>query len=271
MNDPHVDSLVYRLEVGASLSFANPPARELETNTFKMRLDDAILTISMKEHYPSVDLARSHVERVVPFLRSWELDNALRYGPDAFRFIFVNAKVVDRDPPPPGSAQTICPASGGGAVAGGAAGVCLGLAEYPTPPSDFIVSPDVETLWYRYRMHREGKESLSAMAYFCLTLLLWRAGGPGTGRAGGRGKAATTFGIDKPVLDKLSYLVSGKGDEKTIRKFPPAGKPLHLQPHTPQEESWINDVVKALIRRVGEHAAGASPLKKLTMANFPQL
>jgi len=141
--------------------------------------------------------------------------------------------------------------------------VRFGLAEYLAPPSDFIVSPDVETLWYRYRMHREGKESLAAMAYFCLTLLQWRAGG--------RGKAAATFGIDKPVLDKLGYLASSKGDEKTIRKFPrAAGKPLALQPHTPQEESWINDVVKTLIRRVGEHAAGASPLKKLTMANFPK-
>jgi len=261
MNDPHVDSLVYRLEVGASLTFTNPPAREVETNKFKMRLDDATLTISMKEHHPALDSARGSV---APFLRTWELDNALKYGPDAFRFIFVNAEVVDRNPPPPGSPQTFsAPSVGSALMLGGAAVVQLGLAEYPAPPSDFMVSPDVETLWYRYQMHRDGKESLSAMAYFCLTLLEWRAGG--------RGKAATTFGIDKPVLDKLGGLASSKGDEKTIRKFPRAGKPLHLQPHTPQERSWINDAVKGLIRRVGEHAAGVSPLKKLTMANFPQL
>ncbi len=195
MNDPHVDSLVYRLEVGASLTFTNPPPREAETNKFTIRLDDAILTISMKEHYPSVELARGLVD---PFLRGWELDNAMKYGSDAFRFIFVDAKVVDRNPPPPGSPQRIYITSVASVMVGGAAVVRLRLAEYPAPPSDFIVSPDVETLWYRYRMHREGKKSLSAMAYFCLTLL--------EGRAGGRGKAATTFGIDEPVLKKLGAL-----------------------------------------------------------------
>jgi len=71
------------------------------------------------------------------------------------------------------------------------------------------------------------------------------------------------FQISAPVLRKLGDLTTNRGDEKTARKYMPRPRPYH-----PQEETWIKDVVRALIRRVGEHAAGA-PLKKLTMADFP--
>ena len=93
------------------------------------------------------------------------------------------------------------------------------------------------------------------MGHFCLTLV--------RGLGGGNDGAASMFQISAPVLRKLGDLTTNRGDEKTARKYMPRPRPYH-----PQEETWIKDVVRALIRRVGEHAAGA-PLKKLTMADFP--
>ena len=257
MNDPHVEWLVYRLEVGATLTFNAPPPLERETDGFKLLLEAGKLTVSMKEHHASIDSARSRVE---PLLRSWELDNWLTYGPGSFRFLYEEGKVIDRNPPPPGSPQTIQVRVGSYAIVGADVTLVIGRREYPPPPTNFTTSPDVETLWHRYQGYLEGKELLSSMAYFCLTVL------EGLGR--GREGAATKFEIDEKVLRKLGELTSTKGDEKTARKFLAPGM---LRPYSPQEETWIKDVIRALIRRVGEHAAGVIPLKKLSMADFPPL
>jgi len=95
------------------------------------------------------------------------------------------------------------------------------------------------------------------MAYFCLTLL--------ETRSGGRDGAAAMYEVHPEVLRKLGKLTSARGDQATGRKFLAEAQPLQ-----PQEEQWVEDVVRALIRRVGEHAADA-PLKKLSMADFPPL
>ena len=100
MNDPHVESLVYELELGEGLAFNYPPPLDHETEHFALRLDSGTLTVSMKEHHPSTRSAR---ERVEPFLHSWELDNDLRYGPGTLRFAYQKSVVVDRNPPSSGT------------------------------------------------------------------------------------------------------------------------------------------------------------------------
>ena len=52
---------------------------------------------------------------------------------------------------------------------------------YPPAPAGFEVSPDVETMWYRYDGYRRRREPLASMAYMCLTVLIarrrWAGGG----------------------------------------------------------------------------------------------
>jgi hypothetical protein len=255
VNDPHVVSLTYRLEVGENLHFNNPPRLNHETEHFTVVLENGALVVAMKEHHPTVKSAQ---ERVGPFIRSWELDNELQYGANAMRFVYETAELIDRNPPPPGAFRGIQAADGiSVSVAGVAAKMSVGKAAYPPPPSTFVASPDVITLWNRFQGYREGKEPLPAMAYFCLTVLEAR----GNGRTG----AAKLYQVHEGVLRKLGELTSHRGDDTTGRKFLPTRPPL-----TPQEAGWVEDVMRALVRRVGEHATGA-PLRQINMGDFRSL
>jgi hypothetical protein len=254
MRDPHVKSLRYRLEIGKSVSYENPPPVEVDTHEFLIRLDKGILTCGLKEHYPSIEKARSVVEG---FLRAWEIDAALISGRVEFNFVYENAEVIDRNPPPSDSIQievadTII-TSEVSSVENHAI-----YPKYPDPPKLFTLTPDVETLWQRYEGYLQGKEPLPAIAYFCLTLV--------EHNAGGRKPAATVYNIEFDILDELGKLTS-RGDEKTARKIK---KGSTLIPLLPQEITWIEAAIKALIRRVGEYRPGVQ-LHKLKMADLPNL
>jgi hypothetical protein len=193
------------------------------------------------------------------------LDIALRYQPRAFQFLYEDANVIDRNPPPPGS-QTITPLAGTITFGMSArATLSVGWRNYPPPPMNFVASPDVETLWTRYKGYRAGSEPLPHMAYFCLTVLEGFGGGRGRGIP--RANAADKLEIDISVLEHLGTLVSEKGDERTARKRPKGG----WQTYDPKELEWIEAVIQTAIRRLGEFAAGVNPLRKLTMADFPPL
>jgi hypothetical protein len=256
VNDPHVEWLRYRIELGPTLKVTDPTPHTYEADGFSVQLESGRLTASLKEHHASIESAR---ERVEPFLRSWERDSDLKYGVLALRFIREDAQVIDRDPPPPGSPRTysVQAHAGGIALAGAAAEIAFGMREYPPPPTTFRTTPDVETLWYHYESHMAGKERLSDMGYYCLTVI--------ERLSGGREGAASIFAIDAKVLNRLGKLTSTRGDMRTARKS--ISQP---QPFQPQEETWIKDVVRAMVRRVGEAAVG-TPLKKLSMADFPPL
>lgn len=263
MNDPHVEWLRYRLELGPSLHFIDPRTREAETEHFTLMLDAGKLTVRMKEHHASVESAKA---RLQPFLRAWELDNALKYGSGAFRFVYEDSGMIDRNPPAPGSLHVVLAAD---AVAIGisesAAILSVGRRDHPPPPENFSISPTVETLWYQYEGYREDKVPLPHMAYFCLTELEGGIGGS-CGRMG-RANAAAKLGIDVDVLNCLGTLVSEKGDERTARKRPKGG----WQPYDPKELTWIEAVIVAAIRRAGEYAAGATSPSVLTWGDFPPL
>lgn len=258
MNDPHVEWLRYRVELGPTLSSTTDPSpKEYEVDGFVLQLEAGKLTIPIKEHHPSVESAS---DRVTPLLRSWELDTDLTYGPRALRFIYEDSKVIDRDPPPPGTSRPFIHLASGGLELGGSAEMSFvpgRLREFPPPPVTFRTTHDVETLWHHYESHLADKERLTDMGFYCLTVIE-RIGG-------GRARAASKFQIDFSVLQKLGELSSARGDAKTARKSMPQPKPFRRQ-----EETWIRNVVRAFVRRVGEHAASA-PLKKLSLADFPPL
>jgi hypothetical protein len=254
MSDPHVVALRYRLETDPSLTFANPPPCELETNEFTLRLADSVLTCMMKAHYASVDDARAVVE---PVLRAWELKVALQRGKREMQFVFQAPEVIDRDPPPPDPLREVRAM----ATIHFEAVRRPPQDHYPEPPVRFSVSPDVETLWHRYEGYMQRREPLLSMVYACLTWLY--------AQLGGRENVAKTYAIDLAVLRQLDDFAANLGGARTARKFH-AGS-ARREP-TAQESNWIDAAIRMIIRRVGEHAYDpTAPWPKIRMSDLPPL
>jgi hypothetical protein len=135
MRDPHVESLSYRLTTDETTSFKNPPQLTFETDDFEATLAGDILNLKLKDHFATREEAREHVE---PFLRAWEIDQALRSnGLAEISFEFQKAKLIDRDPSPPGTPQTIKAAGIVSTVSVGM--VAIGhviRARYPPAPNE---------------------------------------------------------------------------------------------------------------------------------------
>lgn len=179
-------------------------------------------------------------------------------------FQFEDSHVIDRNPPPPGSSEfKYVSTSGGVKFTGSVTPIhSITLREYPDPPIDFTVTPDVETLWQRYNNYLDGKEPLPSMAYFCLTLIENKAGGKKK-----RKSAANLFLIEKPILDKLGDLTANKGNAETARKIPEKGSITALNE---KEKKWIKAVVRIFIQRMGE-LANIQTAKLITMTDLPKI
>lgn len=258
MRDPHVESLRYDAEPISQVSYENPQSLEHENDLCTLTLADGILFLSPKSHFATVREARSAIE---PFLRAWELDADLRWGLGTIKFKYKDHTIVNRNPPQPGEA---CPKilhaeMGGVLVSGGSVSFHVTRVSYPKPPSTLQLTPDVETMWLRYRRYLEGREPLLAMAYFCLTVV--------EASAGGRNAAARQYGVDKQVLSKLGDLTAKGGDAKTARKLK---KGQSLRSLLGAEQAWLEEVVKALIRKLGEHRPGTMT-HLLSMRDLPSL
>lgn len=232
-------------------------------------MEDSIVTVEMIEHYPSERQAR---ERVEPDLRAWEVHAALTQydGRREFSLDFDSAEVIDWNPPPR-STEPIVIKVGGTLKATGNISAHVIRSRYPTPPNQFILTPDAETMWHRYEGYLNDREPLAAMAYACLSLV--EASAICDPRAKGRSKrkkAANLHEVDIEVFKKLGDFSSEQfGDNYTVRKFDADRKP---RPHTPVERAWIEAAIRALILRVGQRAGDSnSQLPKLTMDSLPPL
>lgn len=266
MNDPHVESLTYRLQTGETLEFDDPPPLEQENDALRLRLAEDVLTVWPKEHYAREDEARVAIE---PYLRAWEISEALhRGGRQEMRFVFESSRVVDRDPPPPCSPQVVqlSGVSVGSSAVVGVPTVISWVRCYPDPPEGFVASPEVEFMLGRYDQYLRHREPLLAMAYACLTRLEHEARhtqGGGTLRR----KAAREYRVDEDVLSKLGHLTTVLGDETGARKVETQSE---NRPPTNREQRWIEGCMLALIRRAGQRAADPQkPLPLITMADLP--
>jgi len=130
---------------------------------------------------------------------------------------------------------------------------------YPEPPKTFSPTPEVQHAYRRWLGFRSGKEPLQSMAYFVLTLL--------ESTAAGREAAARSFQIDAAVLNTIGNLSSNKGDESTARKVGPGRQ---FQDLSPAEKQWLEEAVRRVIRRLGEHASGA-PLTLISLVDLPNI
>ena len=252
MRDPHVEWLEYEMTGG--WLFADPPPVDWDTAVFQANLDHGVLRANLRDHFATEAEARAAVE---PFLVTWEIDVALTHGQREIKFAFKRSRLVDRDPPPPGVAVIT---GVGVSIQAGASVSATGQVirkTYPAVPSNFIAVPDVVTLWTRFEGFKNGREPLASMAYFCFSVL--------KNSYGGTDAASKGLAVDHDVLKKLSELSTNRGQPSTARKM--TG---HLTPITATEVRWLDAAVRALIRRVGEIAAGHSPCQ-LTMKQLPPL
>jgi hypothetical protein len=252
MNDPHVVTLTYALETADTISFDGAEPLRHETTDFELHLADGILVATPKGDFASVTEARNSLD---PLLHSWALSAALNSGRSEIWFKYKDAEVIDRHPPPPGTSRVLKADFGGVVSAVGNITVKLNRTHYPDPPSEFVATPDVESLWHRFEGYRSGREPLLSMSYFCLTFI--------ESIFGGRDNAAIQLGFSKEVLSKLGELTSTHGDTTSARKFS-VGSPQ--SPLTHSEAKWIEETVRWIIRRLGEAATGA-PLSQITMAD----
>ncbi len=261
MNDPHVDTLIYRVITDKDVDYDKAEPFSAECADFILSIDGQKALFKMKRHFAIEEKAKEVVDK---FLQGWSVSLGLNYAPEELIFRFENAEIIDRNPPKntcDSKLLNVCVSSTIHVSSSVSASIHISRSKFPPLPENFAVSPDVETMYLRYKIYREKKELLTSMAYMCLTIL--------EAIAGDRTMAAQKYFISKEVLDKLGNLVSTRGSKLEARKMPKKGT---LVPLKPKEEKWIEEVIKRIIYRVGEHAFDPKKkLPKITMSDFPSL
>lgn len=259
MNDPHVKRLYYKVLIGEDVDYKNAPALSETTHEFEFSLDGEKAVFNMKQHYSSAHEARAVVE---PYLRAWDILIGLIHDPDDLQLKFDHADIIDRAPVSNNKKTINLQAHiSAHVMVSDKVHLHVSRGKFPPFPKNFKASPDAETMYLRYKSYREGRESLTAMAYMCLTVF--------QASAGGRKEAEKMYCIDYDVLDTLGRLTSTKGGPEDARKYPKNGKfdPLHAK-----EKEWIISVVKTLIRRAGEYAHDNKvKLYQISIKDFPEL
>jgi hypothetical protein len=250
--------LRYRLDYelvtdGWEITFDDPPPVDVRHPDFELRLEAGHATVEMQLRCPNDLEARRIVEA---YLEAWAINTLLDSEAGDFHFKFCSAAISDRERSswrPPSSVR----------VSQSVIEVLMApptaRQSYPAPPTDFRADDLVLRMWRRWRRYLARRDGLSHVAYFCLEEVEWVAGSNGNARRA----AATWLDITKPVLDKLGFLANHRGSDLDAR---------HRQatPYSAPEQLWVETVVKALIRRAGQKAAGVET-HPLTMADFPRL
>ena len=265
MNDPHVVALNYSIKHDSSVDYSKALPLDHEDETFRIKIEDKQVHLELKEHYPTEEAARQAVDR---YIRSWELKAALSGQPGQFELTFRGAHIVDRNPPPP--TQSLTPGvhqiaatftSLGGTVQ--VSVTTISPKPYPSPPSGLILDPydsDVLTMFDRFTRYLQNRESLTSMAYFCLTMLEKYL-------CKDRKAAAAEYGIDKEILSKIGDLTANKGGREGARKASGIANDL-----TRQESRFLEAAVKAIILRVAEVAHDPDQnTPTITLSDLPDL
>lgn len=224
--------------------------------SFDFRLDQGILTATPNVEFRDRQAARDAIE---PLLRDWEQSAFVTPYAYRIRFDYERSDVEEVDPQP--GAVTVFPETivvKAGLSAN--ATIVRSNPKYPGLDTAFVRTPVTDRLTERLRRLRDREAELPAIAYVVLDTLEHEFGGTGSRRR----NAAQALAVDEAVLDRLGAL-SSRADPDIGRKG--GGDPTPL---TPLEQRWIEEVIVRLIRRVGEHAAGAT-LAPISMSDFTAL
>lgn len=247
MDNQQVKLLRYNLETVPSNLFKKPKAVHFEHQNFGLHLEGGILKCKPKRDYNEVSKARNDIE---PYLRSWEIDFGLKQGRRTISFEFSKAELI-RPVENNTHVQRVTVE-----VSDFETSVSVSFHDYPDPPQNFVASQDVKTLWYRYKSFLDGSERLMPMAYFCLTVLTYKASS--------RENAAKQLNVAPDILNKIGEISSTRGSGRTARKYG------SLTPATEQERVWLQKAVKKLIRRAGERDVSAD-MEKIEMNDLPKI
>ena len=258
MNDPHVVALNYRIIHSDTIDYSNAKPLYLNECGFSLTVENDLARFAFKEHYSSEEQAR---ESLAEYIRVWEFDAALKHeNHDAFRLEFEKAEIIDRNPTPiPGHLDI----SFHGKMSGNlTVNPIVSVGRYPSPPSDIVLTPSVDTMYTRYMGYRQGREPLASMAYFCLTVLKNSV----QNQNGIRETFAERYKVSNRVVKAMNRLSGSQGGSEA-RKAEGIGKDFNSQ-----ERKFLEQAVKMLIRRVAEMEH--SPNKnhsEITLSDLPSL
>ena len=250
MSDPHVVALFYNIEHGPSVDYQEADPLDHEEKDFSIHIEDGKVRFAMKAHYAREEEAQ---EAVREYIRCWEFDVGLEKGPNTFKLVYRGAQIEDGTGVKPVIQVTV----------GGVSVSVTPSIPYPAPPPpELTITPDVQSMYDRFRGYRLGREPLPAMAYFCLTVLEKSTGARGQRRRA----AARQYGIDFAVLDKIGSLSSGAGGQQA-RKASGIGREL-----TSAETRFLEKAMVALIRRSAEVAHDPNKSHdEIKLSDLPEL
>ncbi len=252
MNDPHVVALIYGIEHGASVDYEEAEPFVREESAFRLEVKDKKARFELKDHYAEESAAR---ESIKEYIRVWEFDACLNNGPDSFKLRFDESEIEDRNPTP---GKVSIRASFRAGVPTFSVSVTCRVRKYPSPPSGLAINPDVQTMYDRYMNYLQGREPLSGLVFFCLTVL--------ENLAGGRKAAARKYQIAKGVLREIGYLCSEKGGPEA-RKAEGVTKEL-----TQEERRFLDQAIKKIIRRVAERTCSpTAELDKISLSDLKNI
>lgn len=255
MNDPHVTELCYQVASDAETKYLDPEPLSFTHALGSFLIEDGLLTVSPAEHFAREREARAAVD---PYLQAWEVDTALKTNPGTILFEFLRSTVVDRLPLPDGASRVIEVEAGAICIASATATLVVGRRNYPEPPTGFGLTSEVQSVYRRWLAQRKGGEPILSFAYFLVTLI--------ESKAKDRKAAALQYGVDVAILKKVGELTAQRGDVSVARKVGKQGK--HGANLTAAETSFLEGVVRRLVRRLGEHAHGGA-LEQITVLDFP--
>jgi len=253
---------LYKAIPGKNVDYKKAPPIEGSFDHFDIRLEKGEVVFKLKTHFPTVEKARAITDN---FINRWEIVTGLQQNPGDLRFIYASADIIDLEPDEfDGVTSNLNVTLSDVVLVSEAVTIQIGRGEYPSLPPDFAISPDLEVLYQRYKAFRENRESLTSMAYFCLTVLEHRFT-----RGRKRKEAANLYKIEDKILDMIGQLSSRKGAVSDARKYPESGS---FSPMSSQERTWLDAAIKRLILRVGEHDFDPSAdLPIITMDDLPPL
>ena len=256
MNDPHVVALNYKIEHHSSVDYDGASPLDHSEEAFEVHVERNNVRFAMKRHYATKSEALKAVEG---YIRAWEHLAALQYGPNEFKLVFDGAEIEDRDPTPGvvhASAKPIHVKVSLGEATGH-----VSRGAYPRPPSTRMeFSPDVKLMFDRYVGYRARRGYLTDMANFCLTILEKSV----QAKKERRKAAAKHYDIEYMVLDEIGRLCSEKGGAEA-RKAQGVDQDLNGQ-----ERQFLEEVVKAIIRRAAEVAGDPNGSRDtIELSDFP--
>ena len=257
MNSPRVITLQYRIEHDQSVDYSRAKPVDHDEEDFSIRIEDNRVRFDMKVHVATVDSAKDAVES---YIRSWELDAALRGQPGQFKLRFDRSEIRDCNP----TTGEMYATKEFPAACYSVTVIRLSQA-YPEPPAGVSLkhSDDVQLMVGRYEDYCHHRRYLTDVAYYCLTAMRYLS----SGDRGHDNDVKHKYGISGNVLKTFSRLANKGGPDERRKE-----QDVDKRGLTPDERRFLEKAVKRFIRRVAEVAQspdGSFP--KITLRDLPEV